>query len=63
MPEPDLRDELSEPEPAVAARARAAGVLVDDRDRARRPSQLDRPLTQRVLARRGLGVALHLPDR
>lgn len=58
-----LRDQFLEPEPSAAAGGRAAGVFVHDRDRSRRPSQPDRRLTQRVLPRRGLQVALHLPDR
>src|SRR3954451_25479908 len=61
--EPDLGDQLAEPQPALAPRARPAHVLIDDRDRLRRPTELDRALAQRILARRRLRVALDLPER
>jgi hypothetical protein len=44
MAQADLGDELLEPEPPIAAGARAAGVLIDDRDRPRRPAEFDRAL-------------------
>jgi len=52
MAEADLRDHLLECQPAVAARGRAARVLIDHRHRARRPTQLDRPVRERILKRR-----------
>jgi hypothetical protein len=63
LSEPDLRNELLEAEPAIAAHARATGVLIDHRHRFARPAKLDRALAQRILTRLGLPVALHLPGR
>src|SRR5947209_8646410 len=63
MTEADLRDQLLEAEPALGAAARTPCVLVDNRDRFPRPTELDRPLLERILSRRGLDVALHLLQR
>src|SRR5688572_4357511 len=63
MTETDLRDELFDAQPPVSARARPAGVFVDDADRSGRPAQLDGAVAQRVLARRRLRVALNLMQR
>ena len=63
MSEADLGDELLEPEPTVGRGARTAGVLVDHHDRRSRPAEIDRALPQRILALRGLGVALDLHER
>lgn len=63
MSQPDLRDQLLEPQPPVGRRARAAEVLIEDRHRRRRPAQLDRTLSEPVLARAGLVVALKLRGR
>jgi hypothetical protein len=61
--EADLGDELLKPQPAGSRGARAAGVLVDYHDRGGRPAQIDRAIPQRILALRGLGVALDLHER
>ena len=58
--EPDLGDQLLERQAPVAALTRSAGVLIDHRHRARRPTQLDRALGERVLQGGGLDVALDL---
>jgi hypothetical protein len=63
VPQADIRDQLLEPQPPVGRGARPAGVLIDDHDRRGRPPQLDRPLTQRVLPRGRLDVALKLAGR
>src|SRR4051794_7214064 len=63
LPETDIGDELLKTEPVMAGGPRAAEILVDDHHRLGRPAQLDRAPAQRILARRGLHVALHLPRR
>ena len=63
MTESDLGHQLLETDPPGGAAARAAGVFVDDQHRLRRPTQLDRPVAQRILPRGGLHVALDLMKR
>src|SRR4051812_20034994 len=63
LPETDVGDQLLEPEAAVTRRARPAEVPVHHHHLLGRPAQLDRALAQRILARRGLHVALHLSRR
>src|SRR4051812_18842142 len=63
LPQTDIGDQLLEPEAAVTGSARAAEILIDDHHLLGRPTQLDRAFAQRILTRRGLHVALHLPRR
>src|SRR4051794_29886642 len=63
VPEPTLGHELLDPHPPRRRRARTTRVLIDDRHALARPAQLDGALAQRILARRRLRVALHLPER
>jgi hypothetical protein len=48
MTQAHLGNQLLESQPAVRACTGPAGVLIDDRDRFRRPAQLDSAITQRV---------------
>jgi hypothetical protein len=47
----DLRDQLGEPQTPVRRGARASQIIIDDRHRRRRPTQLYCPVSKRILQR------------
>ena len=55
-----LRDEPGKPLPGICRRSRHAQVIVDHHDLGPGPAQRDRPLRERVLQPRRLGVLKHL---
>ena len=60
LAQPDVGDQLLEPEPPIGLRPGAAQVGVDHHHLVRGPAQRDRAFTQFVLAGKGFGVLHHL---
>ena len=62
MIQADLRQQLLEAEPVLGGGPALALILIDDEDAVRRPTQLDGPVDQRVLAVGGFAVLGDLLD-